>query len=104
MSKATRFAFQAYLCIASLNDLHGYSVVSVWSLLQLPYWCGLSELSHLGVLGHRFSGVAGDGKASLTAVILRCLLTLETKNSFLSLPKSQTTLLPCSQIWHVALH
>lgn len=87
ISKATQSAFQAYLCIASLNDLRGHSVVSVWSLLQLPYWCGSSELSHLGVRGQRFSGVAGDGKASLTAVTLRCLLTLQAKNmnSFLSL-------------------
>lgn len=41
----------------------------------------------------RFSGVAGDGKASLTAVTLRCLLTLQAKtlNSFLSLPESLAT-------------
>lgn len=48
----------------------------------------------------RFSGVAGDGKASLTAVTLRCLLTLQAKtlNSFLSLPESLTTSLLSNRV------
>lgn len=100
-SKATQFTFQTYLCNASLNDLHGYSVLNVSSMPQLPYWCGSSELSHLGVLGQRLSGVAGDGKASLTAVTLRCLLTLEAKtwNHFFYCLKAEQ---PCCIAFNMA--
>lgn len=75
MSKVTEATFQTCLFVTSLNDLCGYSIWSGPLLLQFSCSSDSTELSHFWVFRERFDWVG----APLTAVTLKCLLSLETK-------------------------
>lgn len=97
MRKATQSTFQAYLCVASLNDLRGSSVperviLAAASLLAWPVKSchilgSVAKGSKVQWRGRGWEGVSNCSDSQMPAYTPGA----KTLSSFLSLPESPTT-------------